>query len=353
MIIPTFFIALLCVLFIIIGMVTKSSDTSTYKDFKTSINENVSQIEDVEDKEDVYTLALTIIGGIILLICLILLICFCNEKTCFENYNPKCKVPYYFTMMLINIILTFVNAIIAFVFCGYRTDTIDKYSVLFESSYKNNNDLNIILLIFMGIFYLVCFILHLFICYYLFKEDRICVCCCGSFLDCIRCCNGIIKCLCCCCCCADCSEIPSSQTVYVQPPVQQEVVVIAQTNPQNPYNNNVAYNNNNNVVYNNNNNNNVAYNNNNNNNNQPGILNQLRDLLPGSVKRKVDSACNKTVYNNSYSQFVNCIICNLVFQNGQEILIFPCGHICHSNCGYNYFSNNNKNCPVDGTIVIN
>ena len=351
MIIPTFFFSFICFILIIIGMITKSTDTSIYKNFKTIYKDNnnnennIEKILDIEKNEDNYTLTLLIIGGIILLIYLVLMICFLNEKTCFENYNPKCKVPYYLVLMFVNFILNYVNAIFAFVFCGYRSDTIDDYTNFFsENNFKNNNDLNLILEIIIGIFYLAISIMHLFVYYYLFKEDQICLCCCQSVLDCMNCCRGCIKCLCCCCCCLDCTEIPSSNT-YNQPPVQtQQQVVIVQQSPQMPVNNN-TYNNN---VYNNNMNN--AYNNNNNNNG--GILDRIKNLLPGNAKSKVDKVCNKSTYNNSFAQFSNCVVCGNMFQIGQEILILPCGHICHSNCGYNWFENN-KNCPSDGLLIIN
>ena len=337
MIIPTFFFSFICFILILIGMITKSTDTTVYKNFKAIYNNNnnnenyIEKILDIEKNEDNYSLILLVIGGIILLIYLVLMICFLYEKSCFENYNPKCKIPYYLTMMFVNFILNYVNAIMAFVFCGYRSDTINDYSNFFSEnkSFKNNNDLNLSLEIIIGIFYLIISILHLFVYYYLFKEDRICLCCCENFLDCMSCCGGCIKCLCCCCCCTDCTEIPPS-TVYVQSqqPVQQEVVIVQQ-NPPMPVNNNVYTNNNN-----------------------PGIIDRIRNLLPGNVKGKVDRVCNKGIYSNSFAQFVNCIICGNVFQMGQEILILPCGHICHSNCGYNWFENN-KNCPSDGILIIN
>ena len=343
MMIPTFIFSFLCLILILLGMTTKSTDTSNYKNFKIDYNidnnSNYNKILDIEKNEDKYSLILLIIGIIIWVFYLVLSICFFYEKTWFKDYDPKCKVPYYFVMMLINFVLNYVNAIIAFVFCGYRSDTINDYSDFFGDTFKNYNDMNMGFEIVIGLFYIVCSILHLYVYYYLFKEDRICFCCCQSFIDCISCCKGCLKCLFCCCCCIDCIDIQPS--VEQKPPVQQEVVIIQQ-NPQDFNNNNIVYNNNNNVY------NNNAYNNNNN----GGLLNQIRNLLPGSVKGKVDRVCNKSIYNNSFAQFVNCIICGSMFQIGQEILIFPCGHICHSNCGYNWFQNH-KNCPSDGLIIIN
>ena len=343
MMIPTFIFSFLCFILIIFGMSTKSTDTNIYKNFKNEFNvddnSGFKKILDIEKNEDKYSLILLIIGGIICLIYFILSLCFFYEKSWFKDYDPKCKVPYYFVMMLVNFFLNYVNAIIAFVFCGYRSDTIGDYTDFFSDTFKNYNNINMGFEIIIGIFYLVCSILHLYVYYYLFKEDRICFCCCQSFCDCISCCRGCLKCLFCCCCCIDCSDIQPS-TVEQKPQVQQEVVIIQQ-NPPDLYNNNNVYNNNN------------AYNNNvYNNNNNGGLFNQIRNLLPGSIKGKVDRVCNKSIYNNSFAQFANCIVCGSMFQIGQEILIFPCGHICHSNCGYNWFQNH-KNCPSDGLIIIN
>ena len=339
MIIPTFILSAIAFILSIIEMITKVTDTDAFINFKKSEKTTLKDYEkykyemdeilDIEDAENQFNLALFIISIFIFFIYLILLICFIYEKVCFANYNPKCKVPYYIIMMILNFIACFANAMISFIFFSYRISQIDKYSdypYFDKTDFKDKNDLNIGLNIVSAFCYLFCLIFHLIICYYLFKEDGICSGCCSEFLNCISCCTSCLKCFfCCCCCCCDC-EPKTPRTAYQSGQNIQRIVTVL---PQNiigviPYNSHQMY----------------------------QESSQFRNYLNNDLKLKIEQVCKTAIYDTNYRQYTTCSLCKNNFRDNEEITILPCGHVYHKNCVYNWFINN-KTCPEDGTVVLN
>ena len=113
MITPTFILSGVSLIFIIIELMTKVSDTETYLDFKKNEELNllpsgeddkkylnrIDDILDIESLEDKFTLALIIVSLFIFFIYLILLICFIYEK------NIKNIIAFVKTARKFNIII--------------------------------------------------------------------------------------------------------------------------------------------------------------------------------------------------------------------------------------------------------
>ena len=325
-------------------MITKVSDTDTYKQFKSmssvsffalyseEYEEDYDEMINIEKLENQFTLSLFIVSIFIFIIYLILLICFIYEQVCFADYNPKCKKPYYLLMMILNFVAILINIILSFIFFTYRITSVDTFKdyPFFTDEFGQKNDLNISLDFICAIFYLVCLILHLLTCYYLFREDGICSGCCSQFLYFINCCGACLKCFfCCCCCCCD-KVNPGS---VISAPVQRNVIIMPnQVIPVIPYNGS---------------------------NRSPYLQNslyqessQFRNYMNNEIKQKIERTCQNAIYDNNYSQFKNCPICKKNFLEREELFILPCGHIIHKNCTYSWFITS-KNCPEDGTPVIN
>lgn len=345
MIVPTFILSGIAFILIIIEMITKVSDTDTYLNFKQmskttffslyseEYEEDYNEMIDIESLENRFTLSLFIISVFIFFLYLILLICFIYEQTCFADYNPKCKKPYYLLMMILNFVAVLINIILSFIFFTYRITSIDTFKdySFFSDDFGKKNDLNLSLDFICAIFYLLCLFFHLMMCYYLFREDGICGGCCSEFLNFVNCCCSCLKCCCCCCCCC-CDRTNVTQGAVMQAPLQRNVIIIPnQVTNANPYGANYR---------------------------QPYLQNslyqessQFRHYINDEIKNKIAATCQNDVYSNNYSQFKNCPICKINFEQGMEILILPCGHIVHKNCAYTWFVNN-KNCPEDGSQVI-
>ena len=357
MITPTFILSGVSLIFIIIELMTKVSDTETYLDFKKNEELNllpsgeddkkylnrIDDILDIESLEDKFTLALIIVSLFIFFIYLILLICFIYEKQCFANYNPRCKRPYYLLMIILNFLAVFTNAMICFIFFSYRVNSVDEFRdyPYFDSKFGETNDLNISLNIISAFSYLSCLIFHLITCYYLFKEDGICGGCCSEFLRCVNCCSSCIKCFCCCCCCpCDDGDAPRTQAPIPQPfqtalrsrsVVYHSPIPVMQFVPVQNRNINMVS---------------SSY-------QMNQETSQLRNLMNNNIRNKIESVCQNAVYNSStHSKFTFCPLCNNDFKEGIEITILPCGHIFHKNCVYTWLVNH-KNCPEDGTEVYN
>ena len=335
-------------------MITKVTDTDAFINFEQTDVTNledyqkykyeIDEILDIEDAENQFTLALFIISIFIFFIYLILLLCFFYENVCFANYNPKCKQPYYFLMMILNFIACFANSMISFIFFSYRISSIDTYTdypYFIDTDFKDKNDLNIALDIISAFCYLFCLIFHLITCYYLFKEDGICYGCCSEFLNCISCCTACLKCFfCCCCCCCNCEPRTAQRRPSFQPKqnARGTVVAVFPQNIQNivpviPYNAQQG-----NPMY------------------LPNQMyqesSQFRNYLGEDLKIKIESVCKSDIYSENYRQFAKCSICKINFNNNEDISILPCGHVFHKNCVYNWFFNN-KTCPEDGMPVLN
>jgi len=357
MIIPTFILSAIAFIFCIIEMITKVTDTDAFIEFKKAekttledyekYKDEIDEILDIEDAENKFTLALFIISIFIFFIYLILLICFIYEKVCFANYNPRCKEPYYMIMMILNFIAVFANAMICFIFFSYRINSIDTYSdypYFKDSDFKEKNDLNISLDIISAFCYLFCLIFHLIICYYLFREDGLCACCCSEFLNCINCCSACLRCLFCCCCCydakccCDCNKRPPPKRpsyVIPRPSALRPAVTIFPQNfiPVIPFTaqqrNSV---------------------------NAPNQMyqesSQLRSYMNDDLRSKIERVCKNGIYDESYQAYSKCGLCKNNFRVREEITVLPCGHVYHKNCVYNWFINN-KTCPEDGTVVFN
>ena len=358
MIIPTFILSAIAFVIAIVEMITKVTDTDRFIEFKkenditlalrSDYNElkyKRDEILDIEDAENKFTLALFIISIFIFFVYLILLICFIYENVCFANYNPKCKRPYYMLMMILNFIACLANAMICFIFFSYRINSIDEYSDLeyFKGSdFKEKNDLNTGLNIVAAFCYLLCLIFHLIICYYLFREDGICAGCCSEFINCINCCGSCLKCcyICCCCCCNGCNcfdeKINQRRPSYLPPLGRRSVVPVYPQNfmPVIPYNPNQR----NSVV--------VVQ------NQLVQESSQLRNGIGEDLKNKIERVCKNDVYGIKYNQFPICNICKKYFKENEEVTVLPCGHVFHKDCVYNWFISN-KNCPEDGTVIIN
>ena len=343
MIVPTFILSAFAFILILIEMMTKVSDTSTYIEFQQKENKNTAypqyiyefeDILDIESSEDNFTLALICIAIFIFFLYLILLICFIYEHQCFANYNPKCKKPYYMLIMILNFIAVFANAMICFIFFSYRVNSIDKYKSynFFSSELGEKNDLNMSLSLISAFIYLVCLIFHLITCYYLFIEDGICSGCCSEFINCITCCKSCLKCFfCCCCCCCEerrvLASVPNPYTRRGGNFAPQNILPVVQFNVVRRNNTMVG-----NVV--------------------PVETSQLRNYINDQVRMNIETTCRNDYYGQNYAQFTTCNLCKNNFAQGQEITILPCGHIYHKNCIYNWFARN-KTCPDDGTTVIN
>ena len=357
MIIPTFILSAIAFIFCIIEMITKVTDTDAFIEFKKAekttlqdyekYKDEMDEILDIEDAENKFTLALFIISIFIFFIYLILLICFIYEKVCFANYNPRCKEPYYMIMMILNFIAVFANAMICFIFFSYRINSIDTYSdypYFKNSDFKEKNDLNISLDIISAFCYLFCLIFHLIICYYLFREDGLCACCCSEFLNCINCCSACLRCLFCCCCCydakccCDCNKRPPPKRpsyVIPRPSAIRPAVTIFPQNfiPVIPFTaqqrNSVNVQN---QVY--------------------QESSQLRSYMNDDLRAKIERVCKNGIYDESYQAYSKCGLCKNNFRVREEITVLPCGHVYHKNCVYNWFISN-KTCPEDGTVVFN
>ena len=349
MIVPTFILSGLSFIFIIIEMITKVSDTDTYIKFKQlsyiefrdiygyKYDNDYDEMLDIQKSEDRFSLSLFIVSIFIFLIYLILLICFIYENVCFADYNPKCKKPYYLLMMILNFVACLINIIISFIFFTYRISSIDTFKdySCFTKDFRTKNDLNISLNVLCIVCYILCLFFHLITCYYLFKEDGICGGCCNQFIYFINCCGSCLKCFFCCCCC--CCERQVNTGTVVQRPVQRNVVILpSNTIPVIPYNANNNYN-----VR-------IPY-------LQSSLYqenSQYRNYMNNEIKTKIERNCNSAVYGNNYSEFKKCPICKDDFIQGVEIIILPCGHVLHKNCAFNWFISS-KNCPEDGTFVLN
>ena len=353
MIIPTFILSTFAFILIIVAMITKVTDTDSFIQFKKTDKKTYSDYEkykyeydeilDIEDAENQYTLALFIIAIFIFFIYLILLICFIYEHVCFANYNPKCKGPYYMIMMILNFIACFANAMICFIFFSYRINSIDEYSTYpyFDDDFKRRNDLNMAINIITSFCYLFCLILHLITCYYLFKEDGICSGCCSEFLNCISCCGSCLRCFFCCCCdCCGCC------CFLREPTIKRASFQVPRISPRRTvqiYQQNAAPV----VLYN------IP------NRNSTFVPNQMyqessqfRSYMTDNTKNQIEKVCKNDIYGENYRQYSMCSLCKTNFGTGQEITILPCGHLFHKSCVYNWFISN-KNCPEDGTAILN
>ena len=310
MIVPTFILSAFAFILILIEMMTKVSDTSTYIEFQQKENKNTAypqyiyefeDILDIESSEDIFTLALICIAIFIFFLYLILLICFIYEHQCFANYNPKCKKPYYMLIMILNFIAVFANAMICFIFFSYRVNSIDKYKSynFFSSDFGEKNDLNMSLSLISAFTYLVCLIFHLITCYYLFIEDGICSGCCSEFINCITCCKSCLKCFfCCCCCCCEerrvLASVPNPYTRRGGNFAPQNIIPVVQFNVVRRNNTMVG-----NVV--------------------PQETSQLRNYINDQVRMNIETTCRNDYYGQNYAQFTTCNLCKNNFAQGQEI----------------------------------
>lgn len=342
-IIPAFIISVIDFIFIMIEMITKVSDTDTYIEFvqrnKTVVEEfGIKKIYDIKQLEDQFTIVCFGFALFIFVIYIILLFCFIYEQSCLSKYNPKCKKPYYSILMILNFIAILSVSMISFAFFSYRVNSIDKYrdEKFFTEEFGQKNDLNISLTILSGFGYLLCLIMHLITCYYLYKEDNICESCCRQFIECINTFVECFKCLCFCwcCCCQKPRKVRKREPSQVHASNQRNVVVL--------HNQNMIQ---------------ASSFISSNNSNRP-LANQvnlqessiIRNYLNDELKLKIENACQSTKYSSTYSQFKICNLCNAFFRTKEKIYVLPCGHIFHENCVYNWFINKNT-CPEDGSVV--
>ena len=354
-IIPPFIISAIAFFLIIVEMLTKTSDTDSYKQFKLTdkiILENNYHISGtnwdditlIEQLEDKYTLTLIVISFIIFIIYLILLLCFMYEYSCCTNYNPKCKRPYYFILMLINFFGCLGNSMISFIFLSYRKELINDFrnNSFFDDEFGKSNDLNISLNVICAFAYFACFVLHLIVYYYLYKEDGICAGCCSEILQCINSIKNCFKCLICCCCCyCCCCEKPRKKKGRnINKEKTQKIVDVLPGNKNyiiSPFNNNVR----NSIIQ----------------NPLSPENSQMRSFMNNnnnSAKLIIenDNSFQNAIYDYNYSQFKICSICKCFFRKGERITILNCGHVFHTDCSDNWFISN-KNCPADETIEVN
>ena len=342
-IIPTFIISAITFILVLIEIMTKVSDTNIYLQLtkvKYDINEienkDVKNIYEIENMEDTFSLICFCFSLFIFFIYLILLLCFIYENSCFKTYNPECKKPYYYILMLVNFIALLSNSMISFSFFSYRVNSINKYKsyVIFNHHFWSKNDLNIALDIICGFGYLLCIIFHLITCYYLYKEDGICTSCCQQFFSCVDSFICLIRCLLCCwCCCCEKPKKKRRKSINKNPNGRNVVVIHNQQN----YSRSLTH-----------------HRPSINSNTNKQILQQsslVRNNLNDEFKIKIDSVCQKTKYSSNFSQFKLCNLCKSYFRHKEKISVLPCGHIYHSSCIYNWFTQNNT-CPEDGTDVF-
>ena len=347
-IIAPFTISAISFFLIIVEMLTKISDTDSYKEFKLTEKETLKSnflisdrdwknIINIEELENKYTLVLLVISFIIFIIYLTLLLCFLYENSCCQNYNPKCKKPYYSLLMIINFFGCLGNSMISFIFLSYREVSINDFRnlSLFGNEFSIRNDLNISLSAICAICYFACLILHLILYYYLYKEDDICSGCCSEVLAIVNGLKSCFKCLCCWCCC--CCEKPRKNKT--QKSRSHRTVIVNSLNNniiQIPFSNNrlrKSYISN--PIY---------------------IENsQMRNLIinnNNNIKLIVENSFKNEIYDYNYSQYKICGICKSFYRKGEKITILNCGHILHTDCSYDWFTNN-KACPEDGLIMLN
>ena len=313
----------------------------------------INEILDLKKQENEMTI-LNLIPNIISFISVgFLFLHFWFEEKCFCYQRKYCISECH--IMLNSVIIAFVNFIefiASLLDCLSTRSTIDKYNNYFTNSdFQKRNQINKIIDIFIILIAVSTYILLIIVSCYVNRENnmcnmycsyRFCGCCCLCEIDCCHLCT---------CCDIPPASVYSISSLNNQPYNQQQNVVVLQQygNPMNNNSNNAD-----NTAYSSHDLKKIKLSNYQANQQMPSSTDEIhqgKKKLTNNKKKKNETkskGCIIDKYNKDYENISACTICNTNFENGENILILPCGHIFHHNCAISWFKSNNNICPIDG-----